>query len=154
MSCCSKKNVVAQKINSCEFQTFEYIDGGRRPRTDILKGLFRHIYIENGQIKCFHFYSSGWGLRVIYNLDIFKNLDPPIVNQRLLSNRSNKQFLISSFLGSPCTMPRNLKKVYIWWWWLFCIHDNISELMFVIGWQNNLSCNLIMFVFWKITFKS
>ena len=22
------------------------------PRTDILKGLFRHIYIEKGQIKC------------------------------------------------------------------------------------------------------
>ena len=25
------------------------------PRTDILKGLFRYIYIEKGQIKCFSF---------------------------------------------------------------------------------------------------
>ena len=30
-------------------------------------------YIENGQIKCFYFYLLGWGLRVIYNSDIFEN---------------------------------------------------------------------------------
>ena len=25
------------------------------PQTNILKGLFKHIYIEKGQIKCFNF---------------------------------------------------------------------------------------------------
>ena len=35
------------------FWIWEHIDGGRPPRTDIWKGLFRHIYIENGHIKCF-----------------------------------------------------------------------------------------------------
>ena len=47
------------------------------PRTNILKGLLRHIYIEKGQIKCFNFSFLGWGLKVTYNLDIFEKLRPP-----------------------------------------------------------------------------
>ena len=46
---------------SDQIQTFlnlRHIDGGRPPQTDILKGLFRHIYIENGKIKYFYFYFS------------------------------------------------------------------------------------------------
>ena len=43
----------------------------------ILKGLFRLIYIEKGQIKCFNFSFLGWGLRVTYNWDIFEKLRPP-----------------------------------------------------------------------------
>ena len=35
-----KKNLIADKF-----------DNLRPPHTDILKGLFRHIYIENGEIK-------------------------------------------------------------------------------------------------------
>ena len=48
------------------------------PWTDILKGSFRHIYIEKGQIKCFDFSILGWGLRVTYNSDIFEKLRPPL----------------------------------------------------------------------------
>ena len=48
------------------------------PRTNILKGLFRHIYIEKGQIKCFNFSFLGWGLRVTYNSDFFEKLRPPM----------------------------------------------------------------------------
>ena len=33
-----------------------------------LKGLFMHIYIEDGQIECFYSYILGWGLRVIAKL--------------------------------------------------------------------------------------
>ena len=47
------------------------------PRTNILKGLFRHIYIEKGQIKCFNISLLGWGLKVTYNSDIFEKLIPP-----------------------------------------------------------------------------
>ena len=47
------------------------------PRTNILKGLFRHIYIEKGQIKCFIISFLGWGLKVTYNSDIFEKLRPP-----------------------------------------------------------------------------
>ena len=47
------------------------------PRINILKGLFRHIYIEKGQIKCCFFSFLGWGLKVTYNLDIFEKLRPP-----------------------------------------------------------------------------
>ena len=47
------------------------------PRTNILKGLLRHIYIEKGQIKCFTFSFLGRGLKVTYNLDIFEKMRPP-----------------------------------------------------------------------------
>ena len=47
------------------------------PRTNILKGLLRHIYIEKGQMKCFIFSLLGWGLKVTYNLDFFEKLRPP-----------------------------------------------------------------------------
>ena len=47
------------------------------PRTNILKGLLRHIYIEKGQIKCFNFSFLGWGLKVTYNSDFFEKLRPP-----------------------------------------------------------------------------
>ena len=47
------------------------------PRTNILKGLFRHIYIKKGQIKCFDFSFLGWGLKLTYILDIFEKLRPP-----------------------------------------------------------------------------
>ena len=50
---------------------WEHIDA-EYPRTNILEGLFRHIYIEKGQIKCFNFSFLGWGLKVTYNSDIFK----------------------------------------------------------------------------------
>ena len=47
------------------------------PRTNILKGLLRHIYIEKGQIKCFIFSFFGLGLKVTYNLDFFEKFRPP-----------------------------------------------------------------------------
>ena len=47
------------------------------PQTNILKGLFRHIYIKEGQIKCFILSFLGWGLKVTYNSDIFEKLRPP-----------------------------------------------------------------------------
>ena len=56
---------------------FENIWWRKTPRTNILKGLLRHIYIEKGQIKCFNFSFLGWGLKVTYNLDIFEKLRPP-----------------------------------------------------------------------------
>ena len=45
--------------------------------SNILKELFRHIYIEKGQIKCFNFSFLGWGLKVTYNSDFFEKLRPP-----------------------------------------------------------------------------
>ena len=47
------------------------------PRTNILKGLLRHIYIEKGQIKYFTFPFLGLGLKITYNLDIFEKLRLP-----------------------------------------------------------------------------
>ena len=38
---------------------FENILMVEDPRTNILKGLFRHIYIEKGEIKCFNFSFLG-----------------------------------------------------------------------------------------------
>ena len=49
----------------------------KTPRTNILKELFRHIYIEKGQIKCFNFSFLGWGLKVTYNSDFFEKLRSP-----------------------------------------------------------------------------
>ena len=43
----------------------------------MLQGLFRHIHIKKGQIKCFNFSFLGWGLKVTYNSDIFEKLRPP-----------------------------------------------------------------------------
>ena len=40
--------------------------------------IFRHIYIENWQIKYCCFYFLGWGLRVIYHSYIFDKLRPPL----------------------------------------------------------------------------
>ena len=37
------------RIKFRHFLIWEHIDGGRPLRADILKGIFRHIYIENGQ---------------------------------------------------------------------------------------------------------
>ena len=56
---------------------FRHIDGGRPPRTDILKELFWYIFIEKGQIKCFSLSFLGWGLIVTFNSDIFEKLRPP-----------------------------------------------------------------------------
>ena len=56
---------------------FENILMTEDPPTNILKELFRHIYIKKGQIKCFNFSFLGWGLKVIYNSDIFEKLRPP-----------------------------------------------------------------------------
>ena len=42
-----------------------------------IKGLFRHIYIEKDQIKCFNISFLGWGLKVTYNSDIFEKLRLP-----------------------------------------------------------------------------
>ena len=56
---------------------FENILMAEDPQTNILKGLFRHIYIEKGQIKFFNFSFLGWGLKVTYNLDIFEKLRSP-----------------------------------------------------------------------------
>ena len=56
---------------------FENILMSEEPRTNILKGLFRHIYIEMGQIKCFNFSFLRWGMRVTYNSDIFEKSRPP-----------------------------------------------------------------------------
>ena len=50
-----------------DFYEFENILMMEDPRTNILKGLFRHIYIEKGQIKCFNFSFLGWGLILTYN---------------------------------------------------------------------------------------
>ena len=47
------------------------------PRTNILKGLLRHIYIEEGRIKYFNLSFLGLGLKVTYNSDIFEKLRPP-----------------------------------------------------------------------------
>ena len=55
---------------------FENILMAEDPRTNILKGLLRHIHIEKGQIKCSNFSFLGWGLRVIYNSDIFEKSRP------------------------------------------------------------------------------
>ena len=44
------------------FLILEHFDDWRPLWADILKGLFKHIYIKNGQIKCFYFYLLGWGL--------------------------------------------------------------------------------------------
>ena len=66
---------------SDQFQTFVNLRTywwRKTPWTNILKGLFRHIYIEKGQIKCFNFSFLRWGLRVTYNSDIFKKLRPPL----------------------------------------------------------------------------
>ena len=49
------------------------------PRTNILKRLFRHIYVKKGQIKCFNFSSLGWGLKVTRNSDSFEKLRPPLM---------------------------------------------------------------------------
>ena len=38
-----------------EFENISMADGGKPPQINILKGLFKHIYIEKGQIKCFNF---------------------------------------------------------------------------------------------------
>ena len=46
---------------------FENILMAEDPSDNILKGLFRHIYIEEEQIKCFNFSFLGWGLRITYN---------------------------------------------------------------------------------------
>ena len=43
-------------------------------QTNILKELFRHIYIEKGQIKHFNFSFLGWGLKVTLK---FEKLRPP-----------------------------------------------------------------------------
>ena len=51
---------------------------GRPPLTDILNGLFRHIYIEKVKIESFSFSFFGWGLRVTHNSDIFEKLRPPM----------------------------------------------------------------------------
>ena len=59
------------------FLILVHIDGVRPPWTDILKGLFWHIYTEKGQIKCFHFSLLGWGLKVTYDSDLFEKLRPP-----------------------------------------------------------------------------
>ena len=65
---------------SDQFQTFLNLRTywwRKTPWTNILKGLFRHIYIEKGQIKCFNISFLGWGLKVTYNSDIFEKLRPP-----------------------------------------------------------------------------
>ena len=73
-----KKNAdPPSRINFRHFLIWEQIDGGRPHRTNILKGLFRHIYIEKDQIKCFNFSFLGWGLKVTYNSDIFEKMRPP-----------------------------------------------------------------------------
>ena len=64
-----------------QFQTFLNLRTNwwpKTPRTN-LKGLFSHIYIEKGQIKCSNFSFLGWGLRVTYNWDIFEKFRPPWV---------------------------------------------------------------------------
>ena len=60
-----------------DFFEFENILMTEDPRTNILKGLLRHIYIEKGEIKCFNFSFLVWGLKVAYNLDIFEKLRSP-----------------------------------------------------------------------------
>ena len=86
------------RINLRHFWIWEHIDGGRTPRINILKGLFRHIYIEKGQIKCFNFSFLGWDLRVTYHSDIFEKLGPS-------NGVSNVQIWISDifvcFLSPP-----------------------------------------------------
>ena len=62
----------------------------------ILKGLFRHIYIEKGQMKCFNFSFLGWGLRVSYNSDIFET--PPSVFKCPNLNFRHFCFIFSRFL--------------------------------------------------------
>ena len=62
------------RINLRHFWIWEHIDGGRTTRINISKGLFRHIYIEKGQIKCFNFSFLGWGLIIETFLKIW---DPP-----------------------------------------------------------------------------
>ena len=59
------------RIKLRHFWIWEHIDGGRPPGriTDILKGLFRHIYIEKGQIKCINFL----GARALLELAHVKN---------------------------------------------------------------------------------
>ena len=54
------------------FLIWEHIDVGRP-----LKGLLRHIYIENGHIEGFYLYFLGGGLGVIINSNIFEILSPP-----------------------------------------------------------------------------
>ena len=73
------------RIKLWHFQ-FENILMAEDPRTDTLKGLFRHIYIKKGQIQCFNFSFFGWGLRVTYNSDIFEKLRSPPWGFKFLSN--------------------------------------------------------------------
>ena len=75
--------------------------------TNILKGLFRHTYIEKGQINCFNFSFLGWGLKVTYNSDIFEKLraPPPWVFKCL--NLNFRRFVF--FLTSP--LPPILEKL-------------------------------------------
>ena len=86
------------RINLRHFWIWEHIDGGRTPQINILKGLFRHIYIEKGQIKCFNFSFLGWGLRVTYNWDIFEKLRPPPIGFQM-SEFEFETFLV--FFRSP-----------------------------------------------------
>ena len=86
---------------SDQFQTFLNLRTywwRKTPRTNILKELFRHIYIEKGQIKCFNFSFLGWGLKVTYNSDIFEKLRPP-------HGFSNVRIWISDFFVFFLTPP-------------------------------------------------
>ena len=50
------------------------VDTETPSRLSLISG---HIYIEKGQINCFHFSFLGWGQKVTYNSDIFEKLGPP-----------------------------------------------------------------------------
>ena len=73
---------------------FENILMAEDPRIKILKGLFRHIYIEKGHIKCFDFSFLGWGLKVTYNSDIFEKLRPQSPGFQIFQNGNFLQIFI------------------------------------------------------------
>ena len=88
------------RIEFRHFWTWEQIVGGRTPRTDILKGLFRQIYIEKGPIKCFNFSFLRLGLRLTYNSDIFEKLRPPPIGFQM-SEFEFQTFLFCFFIPPP-----------------------------------------------------
>ena len=105
------------------------------PRTNILKGLLRHIYIEKGQIKCFIFSFFGLGLKVTYNLDFFEKFRPP----PSVFNSPNLKFRLICFIFDPPPPP------------LFWKKSKIFPFFFIIMPPLNMSVNCWSKVIW---FKS